>query len=115
MNYKTAYQFLLDQGNALATQHNASAFLMRLQRGEPPIAGQMTSILLALKTVFEATHEEEKLDRLLLNAIFTLAFESRNLYDAGLQQKIIWPPLLKEDIRRIEIAARNILAGTWQV
>lgn len=114
MDYKTARNFLIDQGTALEKQRNPGDLLMLLKQGKPPVPGQMTSILLALKIVFDALKQETHLDRELVLAVHLLAFESRQLYETGRNAGVEWPPLLNEDLNRIAIAVRNIFAGTWQ-
>lgn len=114
MDYKTAHNFLIAQGTALETQRNPGDLLMILKRGKPPIPGQMTSILLALKVVFDALKEEAALDRELIMALYLLSVESRQLYETGRQNGITWPPLLNEDLNRIAQAVKNIFAGTWK-
>lgn len=114
MDYKTARNFLIDQGTALITQRNPDDLLMRLKQGKAPVPGQLTSILLALKIAFDILQEEEYLDRQLVYALHLLCFESRQQYDAGVHSKVEWPPLLNEDLGRIAIAVRSIFCGTWQ-
>ena len=114
MDYKTAHNFLIDQGTALITQRNPDYLLLRLKDGKPPIPGQMTSVLLALKTAFDALQEETNLDREVVHALHLLCFESRQQYDAGIRAGVQWPPLLNEDINRIASAVRSIFCGTWQ-
>ncbi len=91
MDPKTAANFLVDQGTALVTQRNPDAFLSLLSRGEPPYPGQMTSILLALKTVYDAHREVTQIDRLLAHALHLLAMESHQLYEAGRRNGVQWP------------------------
>ncbi len=111
MNYETARNFLIDQGTALLTERNPDDFLRRLKDGKAPIPGQVTSILLALKLMFEDTREKPTLDRELVLALHSLAYESRLFFDRGRLSGIDWPPLLNEDIDRIAIAVKNIFAG----
>ncbi len=114
MDYKTARSFLIDQGTALETKKNSDAFLMRLKQGQPPIPGQVTSILLALKILFEGLQESPMLDRQLISALHLLSVESLLQFEAGLRRGVSWPPLLKEDLSRIAIAVKNIFSGVWQ-
>lgn len=114
MDYKTARNFLIQKGTALETQQNPDDFLLRLKQGKPPVPGQVTSILLALKMVFDALKEEPYLDKELVYAIHLLCFESRQQYEAGVRAGVEWPYLLNEDLDRIAIAVRSIFAGTWQ-
>ncbi len=111
MDYETARQFLIDQGTALETQINPDAFLMRLDQGKPPIPGQVTNILLALKISFETLQGDPLLDRELVAGLYLLAMESLKLFEAGRRKRVMWPPLLKEDIERITIAVKNIFSG----
>ncbi len=113
MDYKTASSFLIDQGLATA-EHNPEAFLVRLQLGKPPIPGQVTSILLALKVIFDALKGSTKFERQLVCALHLLAFDSRQLFDSGKRSGIVWPPLLDEDVDRIAVAVKNIFSGVWQ-
>ncbi len=111
MDYKTARSFLINQGTA-SDQHT-DAFLVRLQQGKAPIPGQVTSILLALKIVFEALRTAPTLDRELVYALYLLSFESRQRFDAGLRAGVDWPPLLNEDLKRNSRAVKSIFAGVW--
>lgn len=114
MDYKTARNFLSVQGTALETQKNPDAFLIRLKQGQPPIPGQVTSILLALKIVFDVLKEDTTLDRELVSALYRLAMESHQLFEAGRNQGVDWPPLLKEDLKRVALAVESIFCGQWQ-
>jgi hypothetical protein len=109
MDYKTARSFLIDQGSALEIKKNPDAFLMRLQQGLSPVPGQVTSILLALKILFEGLQESP-----MLSALHLLSVESLQQFEAGLRRGVSWPPLLKEDLNRIAIAVRNIFSGVWK-
>lgn len=114
MDYKTARNFVLDQGMALSTQKNPDAFLMLLKQGKPPVPGQMTSILLALKLIGDALQENPNLDRQLVLAVHLLAIESVQLFEAGRRSGVDWPPLLKEDLNRLCLAVKNVFAGISQ-
>lgn len=111
MDYETACRFLINQ--AALTGENPDTFLLRLSHGEPPIPGQVTSILLALKIVFEGLQGETSIDRSLAGALYELAMESRHYFDQGLRRGVNWPPLLDQDITRMAIAVRSIFASTW--
>lgn len=113
MDYKTARNFLIDQGLALETQRNPDAFLMRLKQGSPPIPGQVTNILLALKVVFDTLQEAPMLDRQLVYALHLLAVESVRQFESGSRSGTVWPPVLKEDVNRIALAVKNIFSGVW--
>lgn len=111
MDFKTAQDYLLLQaGRQPAVQEEV--FLDRLQRGQPPIPGQVTSILLALKVILEGLRQAEYLDRELACALHLLAYESRQFYTAGLRANVIWPPLLNEDLERIAQLVKQIFLNT---
>lgn len=114
MDYPTARNFLIDQGSALLTKKNPDAFLMLLAQRKPPVPGQMTSILLALKVAFDALKEAPNLDRQLVYALHLLASESQRLFEAGRLAGADWPPLLKEDLNRLAIAVKSIFSDVWQ-
>nr|WP_199322010.1 Dethiobiotin synthetase [Leptolyngbya sp. FACHB-321] len=98
----------------MATEQNPDALIVRLQQGQPPIPGQITSLLLALKVVFEALREADVFERELVGSLYLLASESRQQFEHGLQSGVAWPPLLDEDLNRIAAAVRSIFIGTWQ-
>jgi hypothetical protein len=112
MNYETARKILIDQ--TIATEENPDALLTRMKQGKPPIPGQITSILLALKVVFEALKDAPSLDRELALALYQLGIKAQQLFAAGRKAGIDWPPLLKEDLLRISLASESIFSGTWQ-
>lgn len=113
MDYKTARQFLIDQGTALETRNPTDAFLLHLEQGQPPIPGQVTAILLALKITFEELKQNSTLERELVLALYLLALEGHQKFVAGIDQGVQWPPLLREDLGRIATAVKSILAGRW--
>jgi hypothetical protein len=112
VDYETARRLLIDQGNE--TNHNSDAFLWRLRQGQPPIPGQVTSLLLALKVVFEALKEEEVIDRPLAYSLYLISSEGRRLFEATLRKSADCPPLLHEDLARIASAVKSIFSGIWQ-
>jgi len=112
VDYETARSLLVNQG--LATEQNPDALLIRLRQGQPPIPGQVTSILLALKVVFEALRDRREFERELASSLYLLASESRQQFENGRQAGIAWPPLLDEDLSRIAAAVKSIFVGTWQ-
>lgn len=95
------------------TQRNPDAFLALLSRGEPPYPGQMTSILLALKTAYDAHGQLSQIDRPLARALHLLAMESHQLYETGRRNGVQWPPLLAEDLQRLERGVDSIFSGQW--
>jgi hypothetical protein len=111
MDYKTARSFLIHQGTS--SDSNTDTFLMRLKQRKAPIPGQVTTILLALKVVFEGLRTASALDRELVYSLYLLSFEGRQHFEAGVQAGVDWPPLLKEDLKRISRAVKSIFAGVW--
>ena len=111
MDYATAHQFLLAQGTEF--EQIPDSFLSRLRQGQPPIPGQVTSMLLALKVTFEALKSTRQLDREFVYALYMLAHDSRYQYDQGLRRGVVWPPL-DEDLDRIAKAVRSIFADVWE-
>ncbi|HEY9808388.1 MAG TPA: Dethiobiotin synthetase [Halomicronema sp.] len=111
MDYKTARNFLIDQGTALITQKNPDAFLLLLKNKKIPIPGQMTSLLLALKLIQDTLVEETTIDRTLGGAIYLLAIESYRLFEEGKRAGVDWPPLLKEDLKRLSDTVAEIFLG----
>ena len=112
MNYETARKLLIDQ--TITTEENPDALLTRMKQGKPPVPGQITSILLALKVVFEALKEAKSLDRELALALYQLTIKAQQLFGAGRKAGVDWPPLLKEDLLRISLASESIFSGIWQ-
>ncbi len=109
MDYQTAQNILIRQGMD-AAQHPTS-LISALQQGHPPQPGQVTEILLALKVVLEALREATTLDRELAYSLFLLATQSRHWFTAGHQAGIEWPPLLDEDLERIQANVQSIFRG----
>jgi hypothetical protein len=112
MNYETARKLLVAQ--TITTEENPDALLMRMKQGKPPVPGQITSILLALKVAFEALKDAPNLDRELVFALYQLGFKAQQVFVAGRKAGIEWPPLLKEDLLRISLATESIFSGIWQ-
>ncbi|MGB3536324.1 MAG: Dethiobiotin synthetase [Microcoleaceae cyanobacterium] len=111
MDYKTAHDFLIDQGTALETRNSSDAFLVHLEQGQPPIPGQVTSILLALKIADDVLKKQPTIERELVLALYLLAMESHQKFEVGKNKGVQWPPLLREDLRRIATGVKSILAG----
>ena len=112
MNYETAQKLLIDQ--TITTEENPDALLTRMKQGKPPVPGQITSILLALKVVFEALKDANSIDRELALTLYQLSIKAQQLFAAGRKAGVDWPPLLKEDLLRISLASESIFSGTWQ-
>lgn len=112
MNYETAYKFLIDQ--TVINEENPDALLMRLQQGKPPVPGQITSILLAFKVVFEGLKNATVVDKELAYRLYQLSIKSQQFFAAGRRVAVEWPPLLQEDLLRIAIATESIFSGEWQ-
>jgi len=113
MDFETARQFVLKQTLDF-NDDVPDRFMQRLRQGHPPVPGQVTSLLLALKVLYEGLKDEPSLDRPLVQAFFALACESRQLYQAGQQAGVTWPPMLSDDLGRINKAVQSIIAGSWQ-
>ncbi|MHC5939159.1 Dethiobiotin synthetase [Nostoc sp.] len=112
MNYETARKLLIDQ--TIIAEENPDALLTRMKQGKPPVPGQITSILLALKVVFEALKDAKSLDRELALALYQLSIKAQQLFAAGRKAGVDWPPVLKEDLLRISLASESIFSGIWQ-
>lgn len=110
MDYETARNFVIAQ----AQPSDPSTILARLQAGQPPVAGHLTSALLALKMVYAALAGTPSLSRELAAALHRLAFESRAAYEAGRRSGVDWPLLLDEDLTRIARGVDSIFSGVWQ-
>lgn len=106
MDFQTARQFILTQ--TVTSNTDQDPFIQRLRQGKPPIPGQVTSLLLALKVVTEGLRREPNLERALAHALFVLSYESRQCYLRG-QTSTEWPPMLDEDLERIAKAVEVIL------
>lgn len=109
MDFKTARQLVIDQ--TLPEYETSDTFLSRLRQGQPPVPGQVTSLLLALKAIHVNLSQAPALDRDLAQALFLIAYESRNLFGAARVSRVLWPPLLDEDLERIAIATYKIFAN----
>ncbi|MGD1903030.1 MAG: Dethiobiotin synthetase [Geitlerinemataceae cyanobacterium] len=114
MDRPTARKLLVDQGTASLTQRNPDAMLLRLDRGEAPIPGQMTSILVALRVLYKELEGEESIDRELARALYRLARESQRALWVGRERGVAWPPMLAEDLDRVEAGVEGVLSGDWQ-
>ncbi|MEB3290673.1 MAG: Dethiobiotin synthetase [Leptolyngbya sp.] len=110
MDFDTAYQFVLQQTLA-PSDDPRETFITCLRQGRPPVPGQVTSLLLALKVLGEALRDEPALDRPLLRALLVLIDDSGSLYRQGITTGVLWPPLLADDLNRLRQAARSILTG----
>ena len=89
----------------------SDTFLGRLRQGLPPVPGQVTSLLLALKVIRGSLQGTSELDRTLAQSLFLVAYESRSLYEVGRANRVDWPPMLDEDLERIAIAAYKVFAS----
>jgi hypothetical protein len=110
MDYDTAHQFLLTQGQL--DSPDPDQFLVRLRQAKPPVPGQVTTILLALKVVLEDLRGVPTLDRTLAANLYRLANDSRHWFNTGRSRGVDWPPLLDEDLQRIAIAVQQIFADS---
>lgn len=112
MDYQTAHNFLITQG--VDAERQPDTLLHCLHQGKPPIPGQVTTMLLALKVVFEALREATQLDRELAYSLLLLSTQSRQQFERGIQAGVEWPPLLDEDLERIAAAVRSIFKSEWE-
>ncbi|MEM6714368.1 MAG: Dethiobiotin synthetase [Cyanobacteria bacterium P01_D01_bin.6] len=108
MDFDTARRFVLAQ--TLSPPPGQTAFIDCLRQGEAPIPGQVTSLLLALKTLSQSLKNEPTVERSLGHALFVLTYESRLLYLRGQAQNVDWPPLLDEDLNQMAAAVKQIWA-----
>ncbi|MDH6059153.1 Dethiobiotin synthetase [Chrysosporum bergii ANA360D] len=113
MNYEAARKLLIAQ--TLTTEENPDALLVRMKQGKPPVPGQITSILLALKVVFEFMKDAPNIDRELAYTLYQLGVKAQQLFVAGRKAGVDWPPLLKEDLLRISLCTESIFSGVWQI
>ena len=107
MDVKTAQHVILTQADV----HQSDTFLARLQQRQPPIPGQVTSLLLALKVIRADLTAADQIDRTLAAALHQLAYDGRHYYEQGKHANVEWPPLLNADIERIAIATAQIFKG----
>lgn len=108
MDFQTARHSILTQ--TIDITPDQQPFIHCLRQGQPPVPGQVTSLLLALTVVATNLRQEPTLERSLVHALFVLAYESRQLYLQGQRSGIEWPPLLDEDLDRIAKAVTDIFA-----
>jgi hypothetical protein len=111
MDYATAYRLLLQEGD-FANQ-SVDTLLLRLQQQKPPIPGQVTTLLLALKVLYEGLKGTSSLDRKLVISLYCLAYDAQTWFQRGQAQGVTWPPLLEQDLERIRIGVRSIFADQW--
>ncbi|MEA5462240.1 Dethiobiotin synthetase [Leptothoe sp. PORK10 BA2] len=107
MDVKTAQHVLIAQADLTVSD----SFLARLKQQQPPVPGQVTSLLLALKVITENLKAVDQIDRSLAYALHQLAYVGRQAYEQGKQTNVEWPPLLDADIERIAIATAQIFKG----
>jgi len=111
MNYETARKLLIDQ---TIIEADADTLLARLQQGKPPVPGQVTSTLLALKVAFSELKAATTLDKELAFALYKLGVKAQQFFTAGHKSGVNWPPLLKEDLLHISLLAESIFSGQLQ-
>ena len=116
MDYATAYHLVIEQVKPyVETDLNPKERLIdRLRQGKPPIPGQVTSILLALKVIYEGLRGVSNLERELVLGLYRLAYESQYWYDQGEKNGTEWPPLLDTDLRRMAKAVSHIFSDRWE-
>ena len=106
MDFQSARQELIAQ--TLPQNETNNTFLGRLKQGYPPVPGQVTSLLLALRVLQDGLQQDLELNRELAHALFLVAYESRNLFESGRAAGVAWPPLLDDALESISIAAYKI-------
>lgn len=109
MDFQTACQELKQQ--TLPQYETRDTFLGRLRQGYPPMPGQVTTLLIALKVIRSQLSAADQLDRSLAQSLFLVAYEGRNLFESARSRGAELPPLLDEDLERIAIAAYKIFAN----
>ena len=112
MDYAEAYKLILQQTHTPegSTQNNLAD---RLRQHKPPVPGQITTLLLALKVLYEGLKGVTTLERSLVSALYSLVQDSQHWYDQGLKAGVDWPPLLEVDLRQIAKSVHNILSDRW--
>ncbi|MFM7471942.1 MAG: Dethiobiotin synthetase [Nodosilinea sp. LVE1205-7] len=113
MDFETARQFVLGQTSPDSDQR-PDTFIACLRQGRPPVPGQVTSLLLALKVIFEGLKQEPSLERSLVQSLLVLIKDGPDLFQAGSYQGVSWPPLLEDDLGRLSRAAVSIIKAEWQ-
>lgn len=111
MDFETARRVILRQ--AIAAEYDGEdVFIHRLRQGKPPIPGQVTSLLLALKVLREGLQQEPALDREIIHALFNLSYESQQYFDTKQRSGVTWPPMLADDLKRIAAGVRAIVTSS---
>jgi len=113
MDYAEAYKLILQQIHT-AEGVGQNNLVDRLRHQKPPIPGQITTLLLALKVLYEGLRGVTTLERSLVSALYTLVQDSQYWYDQGQKAGVDWPPLLEVDLRRIAKSVQNILSDRWE-
>lgn len=113
MDYTEAYTLLLQQTHSPqeSSQNNLAD---RLRHQKPPIPGQITTLLLALKVLYEGLRGVTTLERSLVSALYRLVQDSQYWYDQGVKAGVEWPPLLEVDLRRIAKSVEHIFSDRWE-
>lgn len=111
MDYDTARGLIAQQMDAEGSE--SATLLDHLRQGKPPVPGQVTSLLLALKVIFDKHQGQSSLERSLITQLHQLAWETRRSFEQGTRQGVSWPPLLSEDLGRVAAAVQGIFADQW--
>jgi hypothetical protein len=121
MDYVAAYRLIVQQAypsageNPDLKEEQSNALLLnRLQQGKPPIPGQITELLLALKVLYEGLRGNTNLERSLVSSLYRLVQESQHWYDQGVKAGVEWPPLLEADLRRMAKGVDHIFSDRWE-
>lgn len=117
MNYESARAYLVSQSLGIVGDGKdaESTFMQRLKQGIPPLPGQATTILLALRVVFDHVQGQEFLDRQLVHALHVLATQGPWVVSQWRSMGRMCPPLLEDDLQRIAMNVDNIFSGVWKV
>lgn len=120
MDYATAYHVIMrqiqteqPQGSGTGDRPDEPPFLVRLSQGKPPVPGQITTLLLALKVIYEGLKGASMLERDLALALYRLAQESKRSFQSGVTRGVDWPPFLDQDLQRLAQVVDNIFADRW--
>lgn len=112
MDYAEAYKVIL-QHTPTSEGLGQHSLADRLRHQKPPIPGQITTLLLALKVLYEGLRGVTTLERSLVSALYNLVQDSQYWYDQGVKAGVEWPPLLEVDLRRIAKSVEHIFSDRW--
>jgi hypothetical protein len=79
------------------------------------LPGQATTMLLALRIIFDQLQGQELLDRHLAHALHNLAVRGPQLFSKWRSMGRVCPPLLEDDLQRIALGVDSIFSNLWQL